>query len=69
MPENDEVMSKGQAEKYQHNLSLLAKSHVEEEYRRAFSDSALIGGKPPSPGTIQRLLCIWKVLWKGRDRR
>jgi hypothetical protein len=25
--------------------------------------------KPPSPSTIQRLLCIWKILWRWKEGR
>ena len=68
MPEPDKVLSKEEAEKVQHNLSLLPKPHVEEAYLRAFADAALVRGTPPSPSTIQRLLCIWKILWRWKER-
>jgi hypothetical protein len=61
-------MSREDAEKYQHHLQQLSKPHVEDAYRNAFSDCALMSGQPPTPRTIQRLLCVWKVLWRWRER-
>jgi hypothetical protein len=66
MPDDEDPMTREEAERYQRNLSMLARSHVEEAYRAAFSDCALINGKLPGASTIQRLLCVWKVLWRWR---
>jgi hypothetical protein len=66
----DEPMSKAQAEQFQRNLQMLSESHVQEHYRKAYTDCALSHGRVPTPVEIQRLLCVWKVLhqWAMRQR-
>jgi 2-keto-3-deoxy-galactonokinase len=66
---NDELLSREQAEQYQKRLAMLSEAHVEDAYRKAFSDCALTDGKIQAPSAIQRLLYIWKVLWKWSKNR
>lgn len=69
MREDERPMTREQAERYKQQLSMLSPSHVEDTYHRAFSDCALHDGRPPSPAMIQRLLCVWKVLWQWQARQ
>jgi hypothetical protein len=66
--EPNEPMSKEEVERLKHNLSLMAKPHVEQAYRQAFCECALVNGRIPNPSTIQRLLCIWKILWRWKEK-
>jgi hypothetical protein len=60
------VMSKQELERYRHALSLLAPTHVENEYRSLWERCKLQPGMLPSPQTIQQLVAVWKTLWKWK---
>jgi hypothetical protein len=67
----DEPMTKQQIEAYRHGLQMLSSSHVREQYVRAHADCCLARGELPKPAEVQKMLCIWKILWewKQRERR
>lgn len=65
MPSDEnEPMTREEADVYKRNLSLTSQPHVEDAYRAAHSDCAFKHGVLPTPAEIQRLLCCWKVLWR-----
>jgi hypothetical protein len=68
---SDAPLSKQQIESFRHSLQMLSPSHVREQYITAHANCCLARGELPKPAEIQRMLCIWKILWewKQRERR
>jgi hypothetical protein len=61
------VLSQEEIEALQRRLSLLSPAHVREAYLAQIERCRLEREVPP-PYAIQRLVTIWKVLWKRRRR-
>jgi hypothetical protein len=49
-------------------LAQLSPSHVEHSYHEAYADCAFTHNRLPGPRAVQRLLCVWKVLWRWKER-
>ena len=56
-------MTEDEIEALKRRLSLLSPMHVQEEYKAQIEKCRLHGDVPP-PYVIQRLVTIWRVLWK-----
>ena len=61
------IMTEQELAELQRRLSLLSPFHVQEEYRVQIERCKLQSDFPP-PYVIQRLVTIWKVLWKPMER-
>ena len=61
------VLSREDLDALQRRLSLLSPAYVREEYLAQIERCRLEREIPP-PYVIQRLVTIWKVLWKWRRR-
>ena len=59
------IMTERELAELQRRLSLLSPVHVQQEYKAQIERCRLQGDVPP-PYVIQRLVTIWKVLWKFR---
>jgi hypothetical protein len=59
------IMTEQELAELQRSLSLLSPVHVQEEYRAQIERCKLQSDVPP-PYVIQRLVTIWKVLWRQR---
>lgn len=57
------IMTENELADLKRRLSLLSPQHVQEEYKAQVERCRLQGEVPP-PYMIQRLVTIWKVLWK-----
>jgi hypothetical protein len=59
------IMTEQELAELHRRLSLLSPFHVQEEYRAQIERCRFQSEVPP-PYVIQRLVTIWKVLWKQR---
>jgi hypothetical protein len=59
------IMTEQELAELQRRLSHLSPFHVQEEYR-AQIERCKLQSDVPRPYVIQRLVTIWKVLWKQR---
>ena len=64
-PEIKNIMTQHEITELQRRLSLLSPVHVRQEYHVQIERCRLQGDVPP-PYMIQRLVAIWKVMWKQR---
>lgn len=60
---SDQPLTRDEIEAFQRQLSLLSEPAVRDQYNQGHAKCCLGRGGLPSPGDIQRLLSIWKVLW------
>jgi hypothetical protein len=59
------IMSEEELAAFKRSLSFLSPYHVREQYKEQIERCRLQGDIPP-PYVIQKLVAIWKVLWKQR---
>jgi hypothetical protein len=62
-PEVKDIMTEDEMARLKRRLCLLSPTHVQAEYQAQIERCRLHGDVPP-PCVIQRLVTIWKVLWK-----
>jgi hypothetical protein len=59
------ILSREELDSLKHRLSLLSPNHVRQEYLAQLERCRLEREVPP-PYVIQRLVVMWKLLWKWR---
>jgi PP-loop superfamily ATP-utilizing enzyme len=63
----EEIWSREDLDKMQHNLSLLSEQGVREFYQRAYRECAIINSRTfPPTRAVQELVQAWKQLRKWR---
>jgi len=62
-----DVLSREELDSLKCRLSLLSPNHVRQEYLEQLERCKLEREVPP-PYVIQRLVAMWKLLWKWRRR-
>ena len=59
------IMTEQEIADLKRRLSLLSRQHVQQEYLAQIERCRLHGDVPP-PYVMQRLVTIWRVLWRQR---
>ena len=65
-PREVEMLTKENLAELRYNLAHLSLDAVRRFYERAHEDCRLIYDRLPSPKQIQKLVQVWRQLWKWR---
>jgi len=60
------AMTPEELKELKRSLSLLSPHSVRDNYTEALASCRLRDGTPPPPRTMQRLVTLWKTLWRWR---
>jgi hypothetical protein len=66
-PIRPSCLSKEQADEFRRGMSLISDVAVRHDYKKYWKQCELKPDYLPRPGMIQRLLNIWKVLWRHEE--
>jgi hypothetical protein len=59
-------MTREELKEPRRSLSLLSPHTVRDNYIELLASCRLRDGTPPPPRTMQRLVTLWKILWRWR---
>jgi hypothetical protein len=60
------AMTREELRELKRPLSLLSPHTVQDTYTELLASCLLRDGTPPTPRTTQRLVMLWKILWRWR---
>jgi len=60
------AMTREELKELRRSLSLLSPHTVRDNYTELLASCRLRDGTPPLPRTMQRLVTLWKILWRSR---
>jgi hypothetical protein len=60
------AMTREELKELRRSLSLLSPHTVRDNYNELLASCRLRDGTPPPPRTMQRLVTLWKILWRWR---
>jgi hypothetical protein len=64
--EKVEIFSEKDLEELRYNLAHLSPHSVRKMYEGSHEECRLVHDRVPSPKKIQRLIQVWKTLWRWR---
>jgi hypothetical protein len=59
-------LTEAELEDLRQHLSKLSPHHVRIEYQKVYMECRMFGDKLPPPSAVQKLVQIYKQLWKWR---
>jgi hypothetical protein len=62
------AMTREELRQLKRSLSLLSPHTVRDNYTELLASCRLRDGTPPPPRTMQRLVTLWKILWRRRGK-
>ena len=60
------AVTRGELKELTRSLSLLSPHTVQDDYTELLATCRLRDGTLPPPRTMQRLVTLWKILWRWR---